>query len=124
MTDIVISVCTTCRAGAPTDATGPRPGAQLHAALSEADLPANVHLRAVECLSACSRGCSLVIQGGAARWTYIYGDMDPDAHVPQILDGIRAYADTDNGLVPWRERPEVFRKQSIARIPPATPVTE
>ncbi|WP_297339050.1 DUF1636 family protein, partial [Pseudophaeobacter sp.] len=31
-----------------------------------------------------------------------------------------AYASTTDGLVPWRERPQVFRKQSIARIPPIT----
>ncbi len=118
MGQVTITVCTTCRAGKPDDGDSERPGRRLYSALDAADLPQDVELRAVECLSACSRGCSLVVAGGAARWTYIYGDMDPDAHVPQILDGIAAYAATTDGLVPWRQRPEVFRKQSIARIPP------
>ncbi len=118
MAEVVVTICTTCRAGQATDAEGPRPGLRLYEALSAHDLPDGVRLRPVECLSACKRGCSMIVAGGPDRWTYIYGDMDPDAHVPQILDGIRAYAGTDDGLVPWRERPEVFRKQSIARIPP------
>jgi len=117
MAEVTVTICTTCRAGASTDAPGPRPGARLHDAL-RGNLPRGVTLRAAECLSACSRGCSMVVAGGAARWTYVYGDMDPDTHVPQILDGLAAYAATPDGLVPWRERPEVFRKQSIARIPP------
>jgi predicted metal-binding protein len=26
--------------------------------------------------------------------------------------------DQPDGIVPWRDRPTIFRKQSIARIPP------
>lgn len=118
MTNVTVTICTTCRAGKPVEDDAPRPGARLHSALSAAELPAGVSLRGTECLSACSRGCSMVIEGGTSRWTYIYGDMDPDEHVPQILDGITAYAATSDGIVPWRQRPVVFRKQSIARIPP------
>ncbi len=121
MPDVTVTICTTCRAGLPTDAPGPRLGARLFDALSLASLPDNVRLKTVECLSACSRGCSMVVQGGDARWSYIYGDMDPDQHVPQIVEGIHAYSTTADGLVPWRERPEIFRKQSIARIPPVSP---
>jgi len=44
--------------------------------------------------------------------------MDPEAHVEDILSGAAAYAATADGLVAWRERPQIFRKQSLARIPP------
>jgi predicted metal-binding protein len=37
------------------------------------------------------------------------------------VNGVSAYAQTSDGVVPWRERPVVFRKQSIARIPPQEP---
>jgi predicted metal-binding protein len=90
------------------------------AALTAAALPAGVTVRGVECLSAGKRGCALVLTGGDARWSYIYGDLDPEAHLDDILAGAAAYAATADGLVPWRERPQVFRKQSIARIPPIT----
>ncbi|MFV1498541.1 DUF1636 domain-containing protein [Phaeobacter sp. JH20_02] len=119
MAEVTLTICTTCRRGEVTDPEAPRPGARMLAALQEADLPKGVAVRGVECLSACTRGCSMVLSGGDARWSYIYGDLDPDEHVPDILSGAAAYAATTDGLVPWRERPVVFRKQSIARIPPA-----
>lgn len=121
MSDVTLTICTTCRrvAGSePVADEAERPGARMMAALSAADLPEGVTLRGTECLSACSRGCSMVLSGGEARWTYVYGDLDPDQHVEDILTGTAAYAATSDGLVPWRERPTVFRKQSIARIPP------
>ena len=115
---VELLVCTTCRAGAPTDQEGPRPGTQLFEALQATALPDHVTLRGVECFSNCDHGCSVTLRGGAGRWTYVYGDMDPDTQVEEILTGVRAYAQTTDGIVPWRERPQAFRKQSIARIPP------
>lgn len=114
---VTVTICTTCKAGQIDTGEGLRPGQRLFDALS-ATLPDGVRLRGAECLSACSRGCSLILSGGAGRWTYVYGDLDPDTHLPDIRDGIVAYAATADGIVPWRERPQVFRKQSIARIPP------
>jgi len=124
MGDVTVTVCTTCRR-ADVDPEAPRPGSVLLAALTEAGLPEGVRIRGTECLSACTRGCSMVLSGGDTRWTYIYGDLSPDDHVDDILAGVAAYAATDDGLVPWRQRPVIFRKQSIARIPPAdTPSQE
>ena len=40
------------------------------------------------------------------------------ADVAEIIQGAAAYAATPDGIVPWRERPQIFRKQSLARIPP------
>ena len=115
---VTLTVCLTCRyEGSDPDDT--RPGAILHSALKEAGMPEGVTLRGVKCLSACSRGCSVALTGGEERWSYIYGDMDPETHVAEILSGVAAYAATADGLVPWRERPVPFRKQSVARIPPA-----
>ena len=114
---VMLTVCTTCKR-ADVDPEAPRPGAVMLEALKEATLPEGVELRGVECLSACTRGCSMVLSGGSERWTYVYGDMDPNTHVAEILAGIAAYAQTSDGLVPWRERPQSFRKQTVARIPP------
>ncbi|TDL74940.1 DUF1636 domain-containing protein [Palleronia sediminis] len=118
MAEITLTVCTTCRAGLPDLPDAPRPGARLHDGIARAGLPEGVRLRAVECLSACSRGCSLTLTGGPGRWSYVYGDLDPETDIPEILRGAAAYAATRDGIVPWRDRPTIFRKQSIARIPP------
>lgn len=116
---IELLVCTTCRAALSTtdpDPDAPRPGALLVQAL-QADPPPGVRVVAVECLSNCSRGCTVALRAPGA-WTYIYGNLDPALHVETLREGALKYRDAPGGLVPWRERPEHFRKNCIARIPP------
>jgi predicted metal-binding protein len=115
MAKAVLYVCTTCRRGeAPDD---PRPGAEMLRALESEVLPADVELRGVECLSACSNGCSVALSA-PGKWSYVYGNLDPGVHAAAIAAGAALYAESVDGLVPWRARPEIFRKQSIARVPP------
>ncbi|PLX37799.1 MAG: metal-binding protein [Hyphomicrobiales bacterium] len=113
-----LHVCTTCRCGGPAPSEdAPCPGNRLYRRLVEAGAPENVEIVPVECLSACSRGCTIALtQPGC--WSYIYGEMDAEHHVEDILAGAAAYAASNDGIVPWRERPQIFRKQSVARIPP------
>lgn len=115
---VELLICTSCRAGQPTDIEGPRPGTALFDALHSADLPNNVTVRGVECFSNCDHGCSITVRGGDDRWTYVYGNFVGADDVELVADGIRKYAATTDGLVPWRERSTHFRKNCIARIPP------
>lgn len=123
MAGITLLVCTTCRKAlaAGEDSAGvvdePRPGAVMLRTLAYAPLPEGVTLRGVECLSACSNGCAVALTG-PGRWSYVYGNLDPALHAEAILAGAASYAATPDGLVPWRQRPEIFRKQSLARLPP------
>ncbi|MDA3889616.1 MAG: DUF1636 domain-containing protein [Allgaiera sp.] len=116
-----LHVCITCKAGQPIAEGETCPGARLHAALTAEACPEGVRIVPVECLSACNSGAAVALSRPGS-WSYVYGRLDPD-HASDILAGAAAYARTDDGLVPWRERPVVFRKQSLARIPPqkATP---
>lgn len=115
-------VCTTCKAGEPVPEGTAAPGARLHDALVAAGAPQQVRILGVECLSACNTGCAVSLSkpGG---WSYVYGRLTLD-DVPAILEGAGKYAASADGIVPWRERPTVFRKQSIARIPPQFPPHE
>jgi predicted metal-binding protein len=117
--NVTLHVCLTCRRGSDPDGDI-RPGAALLAALQQAGPPEGVTIRGVECLSACDNGCNIALSA-PGRWSYVYGHMDPDAHVADILAGAAAYAAAPDGIVPWRERPQIFRKQSLARIPPMEP---
>ena len=109
-------VCMTCKAGLPLEEGQTTPGALLHAGLVAQDLPDGVQLQGVECLSACNNGCAVALSA-PGRWTYVYGRLSV-ADIPEILSGVAAYAASPDGIVPWRARPQIFRKQSLARIPP------
>ena len=117
---VTLYVCVTCRAGEEGETT-PRAGRRLHDALTEAqrhqESASVFRIVETECLSNCNRGCSVALTG-SGRWSYIYGDLN-QASVDDLLTGASKYAATEDGLVPWRERPAIFRKGVIARIPPS-----
>ena len=114
--DAHLYICTTCKAGLPVAEGETCMGARLYAAVSALPAPEGVRVIPVECLSACNTGAAVALSkpGG---WGYVYGRMT-DENAADILSGAAAYARTTDGLVPWRERPVIFRKQSLARIPP------
>ena len=109
-------VCMTCKAGEPLEEGQIAPGALLYAGLVSQDLPDGVRVQGVECLSACTNGCAVALSAPGC-WTYVYGRLTL-ADIPDILSGAAAYAASPDGIVPWRERPIIFRKQSLARLPP------
>lgn len=114
---VELMVCVKCRSAVELVESEVRPGAQLLEAISGEQVPEHVTVTGVECLSNCTRGCSVALRGGAGRWTYVYGNFTPqDAAL--VLDGAQKYQQTEDGLVPWRERSDHFRKNCIARIPP------
>ncbi|GKQ49824.1 DUF1636 domain-containing protein [Bradyrhizobium sp. Ce-3] len=119
---VTLHVCVTCRAGQTLAEGELAPGARLHAALVEAGVPDDVNLVPVECLSACSQGCSVALSA-PGRWSYVYGRLS-EANAKDVIAGAAAYAAASDGIVPWRSRPEIFRKQSLARIPPLPVVPE
>ena len=111
-------VCVTCKAGED------RPGKALFDALTAriaADGEAEVRLRAVECLSVCKRPCTVAL-AARGKWTYVVGDLSLDSHLEDIVTASRRFARSQDGIVPWRERPIPFRKGVISRTPPLTPV--
>lgn len=113
---VTLHVCVTCRAGETVPEGEPCAGQRLHAALLREPVCEGVAIVPVECLSACSRGASVALSS-LGRWSYVYGELN-ESHAKDILAGAAHYAATSDGIVPWRQRPEIFRKQSIARIPP------
>ena len=114
--DVLLLVCQTCRRTDKTEGTVPA-GAWLLEKLQSSRLPDGVTVKGVSCLSNCKKGCTIVLQA-PARWTYIYGNINPVSDLEQLCTGIAAYIESNNGVVPWKERVALFRKNSIARIPP------
>jgi predicted metal-binding protein len=117
---VTLHVCITCRAGQTLGEGETTPGKRLHGAILEAGVPDSVSVVPVECLSACNQGCSVALSA-PGRWSYVYGRLS-DENASDVVAGAAAYAAAPDGLVPWRSRPEIFRKQSLARIPPISPL--
>lgn len=121
MTTATIFVCVSCRRSlGDGEESFDQPGRGLVEAI-EARLQGDGHGRlavtAVDCLAVCKRPCTIALSG-TNKWTYLIGDLDPDSQVDEIVAAARSFAASDNGIVPWRERPPSFRKGVIARVPP------
>lgn len=120
---VEVLVCTRCRHtqqdGVDQDTQDERPGAVLFRVLS-AEPVEGVKVTPVECLSNCNRGCTIALRGDD-RWTYVYGAFDAARDLDIIHEGIVKYHASTDGLVLWRERPEHFKRNCIARIPPLVP---
>jgi predicted metal-binding protein len=71
----------------------------------------------VECLAVCKRPSTLALTA-EGKWTYLIGDLDPEAHVEEIVTAAERYGASVDGIVPWQERSPTFRKGVIARTPP------
>src|SRR4029079_6549074 len=119
---VTLHVCITCKPGQTLLEGETTPGKRLHGAILDAGVPDGVNVVPVECLSACSQGCSVALSA-PGRWSYVYGRLS-DANAHDVVAGAAAYAAGPDGIVPWRSRPEIFRKQSLARIPPIAVVPE
>jgi predicted metal-binding protein len=116
----VIYVCTTCRR--PSDPEDyPRPGATLAAATIRAAENSGIAVQPLRCLANCKRGCSAVLRRtdpAAPSWTYVFGHLDPAADAEALVAGARLLAESADGLLPWRGRPEPLKRGLIARVPP------
>jgi len=118
---VTIFVCVSCRRRlGDDDDSFDQPGRGLAEAIEarlQGDTQARVAVTAVDCLAVCKRPCTVAL-AGADKWTYLIGDLDPASHVDEIVAAAKSFAASENGIVPWRERPASFRKGVIARVPP------
>ncbi len=120
---VELLICTKCRKGQDIPEDDRRPGQRLFDELAARDMPGGVTLTPVECLQNCDAGCTVAMRGGD-RWTYLYGNIDETSHPDMLLAGAALYHATDDGLIPWRQRPDHFKRNCVARIPPLTAKAE
>ena len=115
---VELLVCIKCKRGTEVTEDGERPGTALYESLAKRALPDGVRLTPVECLQNCDSGCSVAMRGGDTRWTYVYGNLHEGSDADLLIEGAALYRDTEDGLIPWRQRPEHFKRNCIARVPP------
>ena len=113
-----IYVCMSCvgRPGAR------RPGPALLRALrgalaADAALAGVVDLRGIDCMSGCTRPCALAIRG-EGKASYLFGDIEPQRDVADILATARAFHAAGDGWITDGHLCGRLRYCAIARIPP------
>ncbi|MBN9245397.1 MAG: DUF1636 family protein [Mesorhizobium sp.] len=115
MGGVTILVCATCRDETGSD-THPRAGALLAHDVRRAAADADIRVRTVECLGNCKRRLSAALLRDGC-WSYVFGDLTPDSG-PDLVAGARLFSTSEDGLIPWRGRPDSLKRGLVARIPP------
>jgi predicted metal-binding protein len=111
----IVYVCITCR-GPDEAASDACPGALLADSATAAAVGTDVEVRKVRCLANCSRGPSAAVRC-AGSWTYVFGGLDVTCGA-DLVTGARLLGGADDGIMPWRGRPEPLKRGLIARVPP------
>jgi len=114
-----ILICTTCRpAGEPpgAPALGPTLAQLVDDVLRQTP---QIRMQPVRCLANCNRGLSAAIRREGA-WTYVFGDLNASIEgAAALIEGARLLSTSNDGLLPWRGRPDALKNGLIARVPPA-----
>jgi len=116
-----VVVCDTCRFSAEErdSPDGARGGAVLAAALREAAEGTGIAIQTMPCLFNCGQHCSVHLRA-PGKIGYVLGRFEPTADAARaILDYALAYADTEEGVVPYRQWPGGVKGCFIVRVPPA-----
>jgi len=121
-----LQICVTCRRDREAEIVEPRDGQRLYDKL-KAQYPSGVigdtadgtTLRLAEsrCFSGCKRACTAAMTA-EDKWSFVLCEIDPDRSGEDLVTFAKLYTAADDGMVPWRERPESLRKLVLARIPP------
>lgn len=120
MTD-TIHVCTGCthpdRSKRETGPGGADLKIRLEAMVEEAGLSRTLKVAGYPCLGNCDRRCRISI-GGRSRWSWLFGDIEPDATPAEFLAFVRRWLASPDGFLAKEDRPPSIRRLMIGRIPP------
>ena len=120
-----ITVCTSCR----HKGTECRPGYELIERLRRAiaaagdAVPETFEISGVACMAGCDRPCTVAYHG-TRKATYLFGDIDPQADIDDLVAFARQYAYLQDGWCSSVDRPGKLRTATLARVPAAIMVIE
>ena len=118
---VTIIVCSSCRGEDGSDAR-PRPGEKLAEAARAIPAADSIRVETAECLGNCKRRLSAAVvkENG---WSYVFGDLAID-NGPDLVEAARLFQTSQDGLIPWRGRPDCLKRGLISRIPPLSMLKE
>ncbi|MFT4620544.1 MAG: putative metal-binding protein [Sulfitobacter sp.] len=115
-----ITVCTSCR----HKGTDCRPGYELIAKLRSAidaagdTVDEDFEISGVACMAGCDRPCTVAYHG-TRKATYLFGDIEPDEDIEDLVNFARQYALLHDGWCSSVDRPGKLRTSTLARVPAA-----
>lgn len=115
-----ITVCTSCK----HQGSACRPGyeliAKLRAAIAAAgdSVSESFEISGVACMAGCDRPCTVAYHG-TRKATYLFGDIEPDADIDDLVAFARQYAVLGDGWCSSVDRPGKLRRTTLARVPAA-----
>ncbi len=116
----VLFVCTSCaRDKQSNESKGEKLFEQFQLHQSESS---NLSIQPVKCMGVCDRSCAIALVA-PHKFTYLFGnlpsdDVQIDGIVSTVLDCAKQYCIAAEGVLPYRERPQLLRDTIIAKIPP------
>jgi predicted metal-binding protein len=112
---VTILVCRTCRDESGSDQL-PRPGQRLAEETLRLAADHDIPVAEVECLGNCKRRLSAALLRDGC-WSYVFGDLTIESGA-DLVAGAKLFATSQDGLLPWRGRPDSLKRGLVARIPP------
>lgn len=113
-----ISVCTSCKYKGTTCKPGYEMIEKLRTAIDAAGdaIPEEFEISGVACMAGCDRPCAVAYYG-SRKATYLFGDIDPETDINDLVEFARQYAFLQDGWCSSVDRPGKLRKSTLARVP-------
>ena len=113
-----ITICTSCRHKGTECHPGYALIERLRVAIGHAAVPEDFEISGVACMAGCDRPCTVAYHG-TKKATYLFGDIDPDTDVDDLVAFARQYAYLHDGWCSSVDRPGKLRNTTLARVPAA-----
>ena len=113
-----ITVCTSCKHTGETCRPGYALIDRLRAAIEAAgdSIAEDFEISGTACMAGCSRPCTVAYHA-TRKASYLFGDIEPDADIDDLVEFARQYAVLHDGWCSSMDRPGKLRKTTLARIP-------
>lgn len=115
-----ITICTSCRHKGSTCRPGYELIERLRAAIAAAGdaVSDSFEISGVACMAGCDRPCTVAYHG-TRRATYLFGDIDPDTDIDDLVHFAHQYSALHDGWCSSVDRPGKLRTTTLARVPAA-----
>lgn len=115
-----ITICTSCKHKGTACQPGFELTEKLRAAMAAAGeaITEDFEISGVACLVGCDRPCTVAYHG-SRKATYLFGDVDPDVDVSDLVSFAQQFAHLHDGWRSSRDRPAEPRTSMLERVPAA-----